>query len=114
MSQEAEMAAKWKMFEDYKALESKLSVLEREANALSLALHNVAQVLGGSTRNARVVSDKVIAVPTGSTSGARLQNVDLSGLDPDRIFALISNIETTAKQKTELAAKLRELGMSLP
>jgi uncharacterized protein (UPF0335 family) len=113
-SEESEMAAKWKMFEDYKALMSKLSVLEREANTAALALQDIAQVLGGAGRDFKIVSEKVIRVPFASTSGLQSRDIDLSKLDPDRLLALLSDIESTGNQKAELAKKLRDLGMSLP
>jgi len=118
MTQESEMAAKWKMFEDYKALGGKLSVLERQANTLGIALHDLAQMLSGDPTAVKVVRDKVIAVAmpaiVGAVGSLRSREVDLSELDPDLMFRLFSDIEATVKQKSALAAKLKELGMAVP
>jgi len=108
MSQEAEMAAKWKMFEDYKESQSKLTVLEREANTLGMKLNNLAVALMGSPSKIRIVRDKVIGIP----SGPAWQEADISKIDSDEIMKLISDIAAAFKNKTELAAKLRVLGMS--
>jgi len=113
MTQEAEMAAKWKMFEDYKAVRGRLAVLEREASTLGLRLSDIASVLTGSPSRIRIISDKVIGVPSGSTSGPSWQEVDVSILNGSEIIGLLSEIATVSKQKIELSAKLRDVGMSL-
>jgi hypothetical protein len=109
MTQEAEMAARWKMFEDYKNLRSKLSVLEREANTLGLYLQRVSTALLGSPSKVRIEREKVIGVPVGD----KWQEVDISQVDPNEIMKLLSDIQAVTKQKADLAGKLRELGMSL-
>lgn len=109
MSQEAEMAAKGKMFEDYKDLRSRLTVLEREANTLGLRIFELARVLTGSPAKITVVRERVVSIP----SGDGRQEVDISKLDPDEIVKLISEIGVVAKSKIELGGKLRDLGMSV-
>jgi hypothetical protein len=109
MSQEAEMAAKWKMFEDYKELRSRLTTLEREANTLGLRIFELSRVLTGSPTKVRIVRERVVSIP----SGAGWQDIDISKLDPDEIVKLLSEIEGVAKSKVELGNKLRDLGMSV-
>ena len=110
MSQEAEMAAKWKMFEDYKELRSKLTVLEREASTVGLRIEKLRAVLCGSPSKIRIVRDKVIGIPSG---GSVLEEVDISKVDADEIMKLIREIDAVSKAKAELVAKLRDLGMSI-
>lgn len=109
MSQEAEMAAKWKMFEDYKELRSKLTVLEREAGTVGLRIEKLRAALCGSPSRIRVLGDKVIGVPAGST----WEQVDIANIDSDEIMKLIREIDAVSKAKAELVAKLRDLGMSV-
>ncbi len=65
--------------------------------------------LMGSPSKIRIVRDKVIGV----RSGQAWQEVDISEVDSDKIMQLIADIDAVSKKKTDLGAKLRELGMSI-
>jgi hypothetical protein len=110
MSQEAEMAAKWKMFEDYKELAARLSVLEREANSIGVVINNLAVALMGSPQKIGITREGFVSIP----SGPGRQELNISKVDVAGITKLIQEIQETAKQKGELHVKLTQLGMSLP
>lgn len=65
--------------------------------------------LMGSPSKIRIVRNKVIGV----RSGQAWQEVDISEVDSDKIMQLIADIDAVSKKKTDLGAKLRELGMSI-
>lgn len=109
VSEEAEMAAKWKMVEDHKKAKGKLATLVREASTVGLRIQRLQVALCGSPLKIKIVRDKVISVPVEE----KWEEVDISKVDSDEIMKLIVDIDATSKLKADLGEKLRDLGINV-
>ena len=112
VSEQAEMAAKWQMVEDYKSASAKLALLLAELKNIGDEWAGIARVLQGPRGFSFEVEGTKLTVKNELTK-ANIASLHSSRVSWESLTKLIEDYRNTLKTKDELSSRLKQLGVTL-
>ncbi|HLY60717.1 MAG TPA: hypothetical protein VKV95_08110 [Terriglobia bacterium] len=97
-----------KMIEDYKALNSRVDALQREAFKFGAILKTIGYALINEKQSVAVARGSHIVVS--EVHDKVRPRIRISDLDPNRLVELLNDLEDATKQRERLFVSLREIG----
>ena len=108
MVENSELTPQSKMIEDYKALNSRVASLQREAYKFGNKLKTIGYALINEKQSVAVARGSHIVVS--EVHDKVRPRIHVSEVDPNRLVGLLNELEDATKQRERLFVSLREIG----